>query len=110
MLQFSQNASKIHFMVNEKRHRLGFHISEVQKKRMEELCDLHGHSNITQCAKFLMQRGLTIECSASGIITTNDKLSEMMDVMQNELASDGGSCSTATESHIRDNTIKLDLE
>lgn len=111
MLQFSQNASKIHFMGNEKRHRLGFHISEVQKQRMEELCNLHGHSNITQCAKFLMQRGLTIECSASGIITTNDKLTEMMDIMSTELgATDGGSCSTATGSHFRDNTIKLDLD
>ena len=75
---------------------------------MQELCDLHGHSNINQCAKFLMQRGLTIECSSSGIIMTNEKLDDMMDIMQTEISS-GGSCSTATESQVRDNTIEMEL-
>ena len=96
-----------HMSIN--KHRLNFHISEVQKQRMLELCDLHGHSNLTQCAKFLMQRGLTIECSSAGIITTNEKLGEMMDMMGEELNSIGGSCSTATESQKRDNTIKLEI-
>ena len=88
--------------------RLQINISDVQEQRMQELCDLHGHSNINQCAKFLMQRGLTIECSSSGIIMTNEKLDDMMDIMQTEISS-GGSCSTATESQARDNTIEMEL-
>lgn len=96
--------------MTDEKHRLNFYISGVQKQRMQELCDLHGHSNLTQCAKFLMQRGLTIECSASGIITTNDKLSDMMEIMQNELSSVDGACSTATESQVRDNTVPLELK
>lgn len=66
--------------------RINFIASDVQTERMQELCDLHGHSNINQCAKYLLQRGLTIECSSAGIITTNDNLSKMIQSLDNMVA------------------------
>ena len=66
--------------------RINFIASDVQTERMQELCDLHGHSNINQCAKYLLQRGLTIECSSAGILTTNDNLSKMIEAMDNMVA------------------------
>lgn len=66
--------------------RINFIASDVQTARMQELCDLHGHSNINQCAKYLLQRGLTIECSSAGIITTNDNLSKMIQSLDNMVA------------------------
>ena len=96
-------------MDGEKRTRVNFYISEVQKQRMQELCDLHGHTSVNQCAKYLLQRGLTIECSSSGIIHTNEKLDEMVDLFKQDSLL-GGSCSTATESQVRENTIPMELE
>ena len=66
--------------------RINFIASDVQTQRMQELCDLHGHTNINQCAKYLLQRGLTIECSSAGIITTNDNISRMIESLDNMVA------------------------
>lgn len=66
--------------------RINFIASDVQTERMQELCDLHGHTNINQCAKYLLQRGLTIECSSAGIITTNDNISRMIESLDNMVA------------------------
>jgi hypothetical protein len=66
--------------------RINFTASDVQTQRMQELCDLHGYQNVNQCAKYLLQRGLTIECSSAGILTTNDKLAEMIEVMDRSVA------------------------
>ena len=66
--------------------RINFTISDVQVARMQELCDLHGHTNISQCAKYLIQRGLTIECSTAGILTTNDRLNDMVDAFRDSVA------------------------
>ena len=66
--------------------RINFIASDIQTERMQELCDLHGHANINQCAKFLLQRGLTIECSSACIINTNDNLSRLIDSMDNIVA------------------------
>lgn len=66
--------------------RINFIASDVQTQRMQELCDLHGHPNINQCAKYLLQRGLTIECSSAGIINANDNLSKMIDQLDNYVA------------------------
>ena len=90
-----------------KKARVNIYLSEVQQERMEELCKLHGHTNLSQCAKFLLQRGLIIECSAAGIIHTNEKIDDMLAIMKTDVA---GLSSTATESQVRDNTINLDFE
>ena len=66
--------------------RINFIASDVQTQRMQELCDLHGHTNINQCAKYLLQRGLTIECSSAGIITTNDNISRMIESLDSMVA------------------------
>ena len=66
--------------------RINFIASDVQTQRMQELCDLHGHSNINQCAKYLLQRGLTIECSSAGIITANDNIGRMIDSLDSMVA------------------------
>ena len=66
--------------------RITFIASDVQTERMQELCELHGHANINQCAKYLLQRGLTIECSSAGILTTNDNLSRMIESLDNMVA------------------------
>ena len=66
--------------------RINFTISDIQQERMQELCELHGYANINQCCKYLLQRGLTIECSSAGIITTNDRLSEMVEVFRDNVA------------------------
>ena len=90
-----------------KKARVNIYLSEVQQERMEELCRLHGHNNLSQCAKFLLQRGLIIECSSAGIIHTNEKIDDMLEIMKTDVA---GLSSTATESQVRDNTINLDFE
>ena len=94
-------------MVEIKKARVNFYISEVQKERIQELCRLHGYQNINQAAKFLFQRGLVVECSSAGIIHTNEKLEEMVDIMRSDVAV---LSSTATESQVCNNTIPLDLE
>ena len=66
--------------------RINFTISDVQAERMQELCDLHGYANINQCSKYLLQRGLTIECSSAGILTTNDRLKDMVDAFEQNVA------------------------
>ena len=94
-------------MVEIKKARVNFYISEVQKERIQELCRLHGYQNINQAAKFLFQRGLVVDCSSAGIIHTNEKLEEMVDIMRGDVAV---LSSTATESQVCNNTIPLDLE
>ena len=93
-------------MGNEKRARVNFYLTEVQVKRMTELMDLHGYPNLNQCAKYLMQRGMSIECNQSGIIHTNEQLEEMVSMLKTDVA---GLSSTATESQVCENTIELDL-
>jgi hypothetical protein len=66
--------------------RVNFTISDVQVERMQELCDLHGYSNVSQCCKYLLQRGLTIECSTAGILTTNDRLGDIVDAFNTSVA------------------------
>ena len=66
--------------------RINFTISDVQVERMEDLCKLHGYQNVSQCCKYLLQRGLTIECASAGILTTNDRLAEMAEVLQSTVA------------------------
>ena len=89
--------------------RINFTISDVQVERMQELCDLHGHTNISQCAKYLIQRGLTIECSTAGILTTNDRLSEMVDAFKTEtLVAD--TVVPPQSLKFENNTLEMDLE
>ena len=89
--------------------RINFTISDVQVERMQELCDLHGHTNISQCAKYLIQRGLTIECSTAGILTTNDRLSEMVDAFKSEpLVAD--TVVPPQSLKFENNTLEMDLE
>ena len=94
-------------MVEIKKARVNFYISEVQKERINELIGLHGYQNINQACKFLFQRGLVVECSSAGIIHTNEKLDEMVSIMRNDVAV---LSSTATESQVCNNTIPLELE
>lgn len=89
--------------------RINFTISDVQVERMQELCDLHGHTNISQCAKYLIQRGLTIECSTAGILTTNDRLSEMVDAFKDgTLVADPVVPPQSLK--FENNTLEMDLE
>ena len=92
--------------MGEKKARVNFYLTEVQVKRMEELMDLHGYPNLNQCAKYLMQRGMSIECNQSGIIHTNSQLEEMVGILRDDVASIS---STATESQVCENTIPLEL-
>ena len=92
--------------MGEKKARVNFYLTEVQVKRMEELMDLHGYPNLNQCAKYLMQRGMSIECNQSGIIHTNAQLEEMVGILRDDVASIS---STATESQVCENTIPLEL-
>jgi len=94
-----------------KKKRINFYISDVQQERMEELCRLHGHASVNQCAKFLLQRGLIVECSSAGIINTNDKLEEMLDIMKTEIDENSvsGLSSTATESQVWDKTKEIEF-
>lgn len=93
-------------MGNEKRARVNFYLTEVQVKRMTELMELHGYPNLNQCAKYLMMRGMSIECNQSGIIHTNESLEEMVSLLKTDV---GVLSSTTTESQKRDNTIPLAL-
>ena len=92
--------------MGDKKARVNFYLTEVQVKRMEELMDLHGYPNLNQCAKYLMQRGMSIECNQSGIIHTNAQLEEMVGILRDDVASIS---STATESQVCENTIPLEL-
>ena len=94
-------------MVNEKKARINFYITEVQQKRMKELMNLHGYPNLNQCAKYLMQRGMSIECNQSGIIQTNEQIEEMLEIMKTDVAVVS---STATESQVCENTIPMNLD
>ena len=88
--------------------RINFTISDVQVERMQELCDLHGHTNIAQCAKYLIQRGLTIECSTAGILSTNDRLSEMVDAFKDGIVAD--TVVPPQSLKFENETIELDLQ
>ena len=88
--------------------RINFTISDVQAERMQELCDLHGHQNISQCSKYLLQRGLTIECSTAGILTTNDKLTEMVDAFRDASVAD--TVVPPQSLKFENNTLEMDLE
>lgn len=88
--------------------RINFTISDIQAERMQELCDLHGHQNISQCCKYLLQRGLTIECSTAGILTTNDRLSEMVDAFKDGMVAD--TVVPPQSLKFENDTIELDLE
>ena len=88
--------------------RINFTISDVQVERMQELCDLHGHTNISQCAKYLIQRGLTIECSTAGILTTNDRLTEMVDAFRDVNVAD--TVVPPQSLKFENNTLEMDLE
>ena len=88
--------------------RINFTISDVQVERMQELCDLHGHTNIAQCAKYLIQRGLTIECSTAGILTTNDRLTEMVDAFRDVSVAEPVGPPQGLK--VENNTLEMDLE
>ena len=75
---------------------------------MQELCNLHGHTNISQCAKYLIQRGLTIECSTAGILTTNDRLKEMVDAFSDVSVAD--TVVPPQSLKFENNTLEMDLE
>ena len=68
-------------MGNDKKVRINFYLTEVQAKRMEELMNLHGYPNFNQCAKYLMQRGMSIEFNQSGITHKNPQLEEMVGIL-----------------------------
>jgi hypothetical protein len=87
--------------------RVNFTVSDVQVERMQELCDLHGYSNISQCCKYLLQRGLTIECSTAGILTTNDRLGEMVEAFN---ASVVDTVVPPQSLKFENNTLEMDLE
>jgi hypothetical protein len=87
--------------------RVNITISDVQAERMEELCELHGHENVTQCVKYLVQRGLTIECSTAGILTTNDRLGEMLETMKTDV---GGLVVPPQSPKFRNSTLPIEFE
>ena len=88
--------------------RINFTISDVQEERMKELCELHGHTNIAQCCKYLLQRGLTIECSTAGILTTNDRIAEMVDAFRESSVAD--TVVPPQSLKFENNTLEMDLE
>jgi hypothetical protein len=82
-------------------------ISDVQEERMAELCKLHGHQNVTQCVKYLVQRGLTVECSSAGIITTNDRLGDLLDTMRSDV---GGLVVPPQSPKFENSTLPIEFE
>ena len=69
----------------QKKPRVNLYLSEGQKKRLEEIMEVHGHANVSSAAKYCFQRGLEVTCSLIGSHQTNTTLESMVDAMKEEM-------------------------